>query len=188
MVLELIGIAITFIAVAIGAWFLGNFMVRVFTGGRTFLHPVLRPVEVGFYRLSGIKEDHEQGWILYTVAMLAVQVVSFLLTYLILRLQDRLPLNPMQFAAVPADLALNTAISFTTNTNWQNYAGEQTMSYLSQMVALVFHQFLSAATGIAIAIALVRGLSRRSANPLGNFHVDVVRGTLYVLLPISFVA
>jgi potassium-transporting ATPase potassium-binding subunit len=188
MVLELIGVAITFIAVAIGAWFLGNFMVTVFTGGRTFMHPVLRPVEVGFYRLSGIKEDHEQGWILYTVAMLAVQVVSFVLTYLILRLQDHLPLNPMGFSGVAPDLAWNTTVSFVTNTNWQNYTGEQTMSYLSQMLGLVIHNFLSAATGIALAVALIRGMSARKLKTLGNFYVDATRAILYILIPISVIA
>src|SRR6202049_1317634 len=188
MVLELIGVAITFVAVAIGAWFLGNFMVTVFTGGRTFLHPVLRPVEVGFYRLSGIKEDHEQGWILYTVAMLAVQVVSFVLTYLILRLQDHLPLNPMGFSGVAPDLAWNTTVSFVTNTNWQNYTGEQTMSYLSQMLGLVIHNFLSAATGIALAVPLIRGMSARKLKTLGNFYVDATRAILYILIPISVIA
>src|SRR6267143_3146840 len=188
MLLDLVGIAITFIAVAIGAWFLGGFMSRVFTGGRTFLHPVLRPVEVGFYRLSGIKEDHEQGWILYTVAMLAVQVVSFVLTYLILRLQDRLPLNPMGFSGVAPDLAWNTTVSFVTNTNWQNYAGEQTMSYLSQMLGLVIHNCLSAATGIAMAVALIRGISARKLKTLGNFYVDATRAILYILIPLSVIA
>jgi K+-transporting ATPase ATPase A chain len=188
MVLDLIGVAITFVAVAIGAWFLGNFMVTVFTGGRTFLHPLLRPVEVGFYRLSGIKEDHEQGWILYTVAMLAVQVVSFVLTYLILRLQDHLPLNPMGFSGVAPDLAWNTTVSFVTNTNWQNYTGEQTMSYLSQMLGLVIHNFLSAATGIALAVALIRGMSARKMKTLGNFYVDATRAILYILIPMSLIA
>ena len=188
MVLELIGIVITFLAVAIAAWFLGGFMVKVFTGGRTFLHPVLRPVEVGFYRLSGIKEDHEQGWILYTVAMLAVQVVSFILTYVILRLQDHLPLNPMGFSGVAPDLAWNTTVSFVTNTNWQNYTGEQTMSYLSQMLGLVIHNFLSAATGIAMAVALIRGMSARKLKTLGNFYVDATRAILYILIPMSVIA
>ena len=188
MVLELIGIAITFAAVAIGAWYLGGFMVKVFTGGRTFLHPVLRPVEVGFYRLSGIKEDQEQGWILYTVAMLAVQVVSFVLTYVILRIQDHLPLNPMGFSGVAPDLAWNTTVSFVTNTNWQNYTGEQTMSYLSQMLGLVIHNFLSAATGIAMAVALIRGMSARKLRTLGNFYVDATRAILYILIPISVIA
>src|ERR1700738_5565991 len=171
MVLEVIGVAITFIAVAVGAWFLGNFMVTVFTGGRTFMHPVRRPVEIGFYRLSGIKEDHEQGWILYTVAMLAVQVVSFVLTYLILRLQDHLPLNPMAFSGVAPDLAWNTTVSFVTNTNWQNYTGEQTMSYLAQMLGLVIHNFLSAATGIALAVALIRALCSRQLRHIGQLYV-----------------
>src|SRR3977135_2357985 len=163
-------------------------MVTVFTGGRTFLHPVLRPVEVGFYRLSGIKEDREQSWILYTVAMLAVQVVSFIFTYVILRLQDHLPLNPMGFSGVAPDLAWNTTVSFVTNTNWQNYTGEQTMSYLSQMLGLVIHNFLSAATGIALAVALIRGMSARKLKTLGNFYVDATRATLYILLPLSLVA
>src|ERR1700720_2595983 len=187
MLLELIGIAITFAAVAVGAWFLGGFMVKVFTGGRTFLHPALRPVEVGFYRLSGIKEDQEQGWVLYTVAMLAVQVVSFIFTYLILRVQDHLPLNPLGFSGVAPDLAMNTAISFTTNTNWQNYTGEQTMSYLSRMLGLTIHNFLSAATGIALAVALVRAISSRRLATIGNFYVDATRAIVYVLLPISIV-
>src|ERR1700719_2216732 len=187
MLVELIGIAITFAAVAVGAWFLGGFMVKVFTGGGTFLHPVLRPVEVGFYRLSGIKEDQEQGWVLYTVAMLAVQVVSFIFTYLILRLQDHLPLNPMGFSGVAPDLAWNTTVSFVTNTNWQNYSGEQTMSYLSQMLGLTIHNFLSAATGIALAVALVRAISSRRLATIGNFYVDATRAILYVLLPISIV-
>src|ERR1700732_3317067 len=188
MLIELIGIAITFAAVAVAAWFLGGFMVKVFTGGRTFLHPVLRPVEVGFYRLSGIKEDQEQGWVLYPVAMLAVQVVSFVFTYLILRLQDHLPLNPMGFSGVAPDLAWNTTVSFVTNTNWQNYSGEQTMSYLSQMLGLVIHNFLSAATGIALAVALIRGMSARKMKTLGNFYVDATRAILYILIPMSVIA
>jgi len=188
MVLDLIGVAVTFIAVAIAAWFLGNYMVPVFTGGRVFLTPVVRPVEVLFYRLTGIREDEEQGWITYTVAMLAVSAVSFLFTYVILRVQDHLPLNPMALGAVAADLAFNTAVSFTTNTNWQNYTGEQTMSYFSQMVGLVLHNFLSAAAGIALAVALIRGMSSRKLKTLGNFYVDATRATLYILIPISVVA
>jgi K+-transporting ATPase ATPase A chain len=188
MVLELIGVAITFVVVAVAAWYLGGFMVKVFTGGRTFLHPVLRPVEVGFYRLSGVKEDQEQSWVLYTVAMLAVQVVSFFLTYVILRIQDHLPLNPMGFSGVAPDLAWNTTVSFVTNTNWQNYTGEQTMSFLSQMLGLVIHNFLSAATGIALAVALIRGMSARKLKTLGNFYVDATRAILYILIPISIIA
>ncbi len=188
MILDVIGVGITFAAVGVGAWFLAPFLTNLFQGGRTFLHPVLRPIEVGFYRLSGIKEDQEQSWVGYLVAMLAVTVVSLLVTYVILRVQDHLPLNPQGFAGVAPDLAFNTAVSFTTNTNWQNYTGEQTMSYLSQMLALVMHNFLSAATGIALAVALVRAFSARKLKTVGNFYVDVTRSILYVLLPISIIA
>src|SRR6202022_4236544 len=187
MTLDIIGVVITFLAVAVCAWFLGSYMVPVFTGGRVFLSPVLRPIERGWYWLIGVKEDEEQSWIRYTIAMLAVQVVSFLFTYLILRLQDKLPLNPMGFGPVAPDLSLNTAISFTTNTNWQNYTGETTMSYLSQMLGLVIHNFLSAAVGISMAVALFRGISSRSLKTLGHFYVDATRATLYVLLPLSIV-
>src|SRR6202158_1547093 len=187
-VLDIIGVVITWIAVAVGAWFLGLYMVKVFKGQRTFLSPVLRPVERGAYWLMGVKEDEEQTWIRYTVSVLIVSVVSFVFTYLILRLQDKLPLNPMAFGPVAPDLTLNTAISFTTNTNWQNYTGETTMSYLSQMLGLVIHNFLSAAVGIAMAVALFRGISSRQMKTLGNFYVDVTRATLYILLPLSIVA
>jgi K+-transporting ATPase ATPase A chain len=192
MVLDYIGIVVTWIAVAIGAWFLGGYMVKVFSGQRTFMSPVLRPLERGGYWLMGVKEDQEQSWIQYTVSVLIVSAVSFLLTYLMLRFQGKLPfndfgLNPMGFGPVAPDLSLNTAISFTTNTNWQNYTGETTMSYLSQMLALVIHNFLSAAVGIAMAIALFRGLSSRSLKTLGNAYVDVTRATLYILLPLSVV-
>src|SRR5215467_162964 len=163
-------------------------MYRVFDGQRVFLSPVLRPVERGWYWLSGIREDEEQTWVRYLVAMLLVQVISFLLTYVILRLQDHLPLNPMGQSSVPADLTFNTAVSFTTNTNWQNYTGETTMSYLSQMLGLVIHNFLSAATGIALAVALVRAISARRLKTVGNFYVDATRAIIYVLLPISIVA
>src|SRR5579864_8256196 len=162
-------------------------MVKVFKGERTFMSPVLRPVERLCYWLIGVKEEDEQNWIRYTVGVLIFSAVSFVFTYLILRLQDRLPFNPMGFGPVAPDLALNTSISFTTNTNWQNYTGETTMSYLSQMLALVIHNFLSAAVGIAMAIALFRGISSRSLKTLGNFYVDVTRATLYVLLPLSVV-
>jgi K+-transporting ATPase ATPase A chain len=188
VVLDIVGFAITFIAVAIGAWFLAPYMAAVFTGRRVFLSPAVRPLERGAYWLMGVKEDEEQGWIRYAVAMLAVTVASLLFTYLVLRLQDRLPFNPQGFGPVAPDLALNTAISFTTNTNWQNYTGEQTMSYLSQMVALVLHNFLSAATGIALAVALVRGIASRQVTTVGNFYVDATRATLYVLLPLAILA
>ena len=187
MVPVIIGAIVTLIAIAVAAWFLGGYMATVFTGGRVFLSPVIRPVERGWYRLVGIDEAAEQTWVGYLIATLAVTVVSLLFTYAILRLQDHLPLNPANFPGVPADLAWNTAVSFTTNTNWQNYTGEQTMSYFSQAVALVLHNFLSAATGIALAIALTRGLARHSGKTVGNFIVDVTRATLYVLLPISVI-
>jgi K+-transporting ATPase ATPase A chain len=188
VVLDIIGVIVTWIAVAIGAWFLGGYMVKVFGGERTILSPVLRPVERVSYWAMGVKEDAEQTWIQYTVSVLIVSIVSFVFTYLILRLQDRLPLNPMGFGSVPADLTFNTSVSFTTNTNWQNYIGEATMSYLSQMLGLVIHNFLSAATGIARAVALFRGISARSVKTLGNFYVDATRATLYILLPLSLVA
>ncbi len=192
MILDIIGVVITWVAVAIGAWFLGLYMVKVFKGERTFMSPVLRPLERGAYWLMGVKEDVEQTWVRYTVSVLVVSVVSFVFTYLLLRLQSKLPfndfgLNPMGFGPVAPDLTLNTAISFTTNTNWQNYTGETTMSYLSQMLALVIHNFLSAAVGIAMAVALFRGISSRSLKTIGNFYVDVTRATLYILLPISIV-
>jgi K+-transporting ATPase ATPase A chain len=189
---QIVGFVVTFLAVFAAAWFLGGYMFKVFRGERTILSPVLCPVERGCYRVMGVDEEREQSWIGYLVAMLLVTVISVLFTYVLLRLQDRMPfqaqLNPNHLPAVPADLSLNTAISFSTNTNWQNYAGEQSMTYLSQMLALAFHQFLSAATGIALAIALVRGLVRRSGRTIGNFYVDITRATLYLLLPIAVVA
>ena len=187
MWIDILGVAVTLLAVGVSAWFLGPYMARVFTGERVFLSPVVGPIERLWFRLIGVRADAEQNWIMYTVAMLAVQVVSLLATYAVLRLQDHLPLNPMGFAGVPADLAMNTAISFTTNTNWQNYTGETTMSYLSQMLGLVTHNFLSAATGIALAVALIRALSSRQLKTVGNFYVDASRAILYVLLPMSIV-
>jgi K+-transporting ATPase ATPase A chain len=189
---EILAPVLTLAAVVVGAWFIGGHIVRVFQGERTFLHPVLRPVERGVYRVMGVDEEREQTWKVYLAAMLVVSILGILLTYLVLRYQDRLPLqaqlNPARLPGVPADLSFNTAVSFATNTNWQNYAGEATMSYLSQMLGLVFHQFLSAATGIALAVALIRGISRRSGRTLGNFYVDITRAVLYLLLPIAVVA
>ena len=190
--IDVIGVITTWIAVGIGAWFLGLFMVKVFNGERTFLHPVLRPLERVSYWAMGVKEDQEQNWIQYTVSVLIVSAISFLFTYLLLRLQGKMPfndfgLNPMGFGPVAPDLSLNTAISFTTNTNWQNYTGETTMSYLSQMLALVIHNFLSAAVGVAMAVALFRGISSRSVKTIGNFYVDATRATVYILLPLSIV-
>jgi K+-transporting ATPase ATPase A chain len=188
MTLDIIGVVVTLLCVAVAAWFLGGYMVKVFGGQRVFLSRVLRPVERGIYRLSGVDEEKEHGWKGYLVALLVVSVVSLLLSYVLLRLQDRLPLNPQGMPAVKGDLAFNTAVSFTTNTNWQNYTGETTMSYLSQMLALAMHNYLSAAGGIVIAIALIRALARRSAKTIGNFYVDMVRCIIYVLLPLSIVA
>ncbi|MES2460051.1 MAG: potassium-transporting ATPase subunit KdpA, partial [Armatimonadota bacterium] len=160
---------------------LGAYMARVFTGENTFLSPLLRPVERGLYRLFGVREDDEdQHWTQCAAALLTFSVVGLLLTYALLRLQGVLPLNPQGFGAkeMTPDLAFNTAASFTTNTNWQNYVGEATLSYFSQMVALSIHNWMSAAAGIAVAVALVRGLARRSAAGIGNFWVDVTRATL----------
>jgi K+-transporting ATPase ATPase A chain len=186
--LDIIGVVITYLVVAVGAWFLAPYLVKVFKGERVFLSPVLRPLERGAYRLMGVDENKEQSWVGYTVSVLAVTIASLIFTYLVLRFQDKLPFNPMGFGPVPADLAFNTAVSFTTNTNWQNYTGESTMSYFSQMVGLVMHNFLSAATGIAIAVALVRGIASRQLKTIGNFYADVTRATIYILLPIAFVA
>jgi K+-transporting ATPase ATPase A chain len=163
---------------------LGHYMTSVFAGERTFLSPVLRPVERGLYAVAGIDERQEQHWLTYVGAMLLFHAGGFLLLYALLRLQAFLPFNPADQAAVPPDLAFNTAASFITNTNWQNYGGESTMSYLVQMLGLTHQNFLSAATGIALAIAMIRGFSRASARTLGSFWVDVTRCTLYVLLPI----
>jgi len=192
VVLDIIGVVVTWIAVAIGAWFLGLYMVKVFKGERTFMSRVLRPIERGSYWLMGVKEDEEQTWVRYTFGVLIVSAVSLIFTYLLLRFQGKLPfndfgLNPMGFGPVAPDLAFNTAVSFTTNTNWQNYTGESTMSYLSQMLALVIHNFLSAAVGIAMAVALFRGISSRSLKTIGNFYVDITRATLYILIPLSVV-
>src|SRR5271166_4758939 len=159
----------------------GGYMARVFAGERTLLSPVLGPVEVAFYRISGVDEKHEQHWLTYTVAVLLFNLVVFALLYAMLRLQFYLPFNPQGMTGMAPDLALNTAISFTTNTNWQNYGGEGALSYFVQMVGLTTHNFVSAATGIAIAIALIRGFARRTAQTVGNFWVDLTRCTLYVL-------
>jgi len=155
--------------------------------GRTWLDPVLRPLEKFTYRLMGVNAEREQDWKQYTVAMLLFSAVGCLFTYAILRLQNHLPLNPQGFGALSPHLAFNTAVSFTTNTNWQSYGGEAVMSYLSQMVALTIHNFTSAATGIAIAAAVVRGIARHSMTTLGNFWVDLIRTTYYLLLPLCLV-
>ena len=166
---------------------LGWYMTRVFNGERTFLSPVLRPVEAGLYWIGGVDEKREQHWLTYTVAMLLFHVGGFLIIYGLMRLQALLPFNPAEQSAVAEDLSFNTAISFITNTNWQNYGGESTLSYLVQMLGLTHQNFLSAATGIALAVALIRGFSRSSMRTIGNFWVDVTRCTLYVLLPMCVV-
>src|SRR6202142_3236780 len=163
---------------------LGWYMTRVFNGERTLLSPILRPVEAALYWAGGVDEKREQHWLTYTIAMLLFHVGGFLILYAVMRLQAVLPFNPAEQSAVAEDLAFNTAISFVTNTNWQNYGGESTMSYLVQMLGLTHQNFLSAATGIALAVALIRGFSRASVRTVGNFWVNVTRTTLYVLLPI----
>ncbi len=166
----------------------GGYMMRVFNDERTLLRPVLRPVEIALYRICGVREETEQHWTTYGVAMLLFSVAGFVSLYALQRLQDVLPFNPQGQAAVGPDLAFNTSVSFVTNTNWQSYTPESTMSYLVQMAGLTVHNFLSAATGIALAIALIRGFARRSAATVGNFWVDMTRCTLYILLPVSIVA
>src|SRR5471032_2430615 len=167
---------------------LGLYLVRVLDPrGRTFLDAVVRPVERLTYRVCGIDPEQEQSWIGYTLAMLAFSLVSLLFTYFILRFQDHLPLNPQNLPGLSPHLAFNTAASFTTNTNWQFYGGESTMSYFSQMVALAIHNFMSAAVGIAIAAALVRGIARQSVKTIGNFWVDTVRVNYYLLVPVCLV-
>jgi K+-transporting ATPase ATPase A chain len=163
---------------------LGWYMTRVFGGERTPLSPVLRPVEASLYWAGGVDEKREQDWLTYTVAMLLFNVAGFLALYFLLRVQGTLPLNPQGMSAVPEALSFNTAVSFVTNTNWQNYGGESTLSYLTQMLGLTHQNYLSAATGIVLAVALIRGFARASAKTVGNFWVDVTRCTLYVLLPI----
>src|SRR5215471_13223337 len=161
----------------------GIFMARVFSRERTWLDHVLRPLEKLIYKLTGVKEDHEMRWTEYSIAMLLFSAVSMLVLYLLQRLQHGLPLNPQGMANVASDLAFNTAASFTTNTNWQFYSGESTMSYLTEMAGLAFHNFVSAAAGIALAIAFIRGIAQREKETLGNFWVDLVRCSLWVLLP-----
>ncbi len=180
-------ISLLFLAVLVAIKPLGLYMARVFAGERTFLSPVLAPLEGGLYRAAGIQRDKEQGWLAYTVSMLAFSLAGFLALYAILRLQAYLPLNPQGFAGMAPDLAFNTAVSFVTNTNWQNYGGETTLSHFAQMAGLTVQNFLSAATGMALAIAFSRAFVRSKVSTLGNFWVDMTRATLYVLLPIAIV-
>jgi potassium-transporting ATPase potassium-binding subunit len=166
---------------------LGSFMARVFTRQRTWLDPIMRPFERLVYRTTGVNESHEMRWTEYAVSVLLFSVVSMLVLYFIQRLQGGLPWNPQGFGAVAPDLAFNTAASFTTNTNWQAYGGESTMSYLTQMAGLAYHNFVSAAVGIAVAIAFIRGIAQREQETIGNFWVDMTRATLWVLLPLAIV-
>src|SRR5258707_5403504 len=166
---------------------LGGYMTRVFNGERTFLSPILRPVEAGLYWAGGVDERREQHWLTYTVAMLFFHVGGFLILYALMRLQALLPFNPAEQSAVAPDLAFNTAISFITNTNWQNYGGEGTMSYLTQMLGLTHQNFLSAATGIVLAVALIRGFARASTKTVRNFLGHITRRTPHLLLPICIV-
>ena len=167
---------------------MGKYLTRVYQGERTLLDPVMRPVERLLYRICGVNEKHEMRWTEYAGAMLVFSLSTMLLLYLLLRVQQYLPFNPQNLPNLAPHLAFNTAASFTTNTNWQSYAGETTMSYLTQMAGLAYQNFISAAVGMAIAIVLIRGIARKETDKLGNFWVDLVRGTLYVLLPISLLA
>src|ERR1700739_4981270 len=163
-------------------------MARVFSREKTFMDPVLRPIERLLYRVTGVDEEHEMRWTEYAISMLLFSLVSMIVLYLMERLQGHIPSNPQKFGAVnPAHVAFNTAASFTTNTNWQAYSGENTMSYFTQMAGLDYHNFVSAAVGIALAIAFVRGIARRQMQTIGNFWVDLVRGSLWVLLPFCIV-
>src|SRR5438270_10958042 len=165
----------------------GGYMTRVFAGERTFLSPVLRPVERAVYWCCGVDEKEEQHWLTYAVAMLLFSIVGFLTMYALQRLQWYLPFNPQEQTGVEPGSAFNTSVSFVTNTNWQSYVPETTMGYLVQMAGLTVHNFVFAAVGIALAIALIRGFARREAKAIGNFWVDLTRCTLYILLPISIV-
>ena len=180
-------IALTLVLVVGCAIPLSKLIAGVYAGERNFLTPVIGPLERGLYRLAGVDPAREQDWFAYTIAMVVFSVVGFLSLYAIQRLQNFLPLNPRGFDGVAPDLAFNTSTSFITNTNWQNYSGETTMSHLTQMLGLTVHNFLSAATGLAMAFALVRAFARSSATTVGNFWVDVTRVTLYILLPISVI-
>ena len=184
---SIIQIAVYFILVTAISVPLGLYMARVFSSEHTFLDRVLTPIESLIYRICGINPDVEMGWAAYAISMLAFSLISMIFLYALQRLQYYLPLNPQGLAGVPPGLAFNTAASFTTNTNWQAYSGEQTLSYLTQMVGLTSHNFLSAAAGIAMAAAVIRGFARRSATTIGNFWVDLTRTTLWVLMPISLI-
>ncbi|ODT48089.1 potassium-transporting ATPase subunit KdpA [Devosia sp. 63-57] len=178
-------IALVLIAVLLLAKPLGLYMARVFAGEPVWLSPVLCPVEAGFYALAGVRADKEQGWLAYAVSVLLFSLAGFIALYAMLRMQHVLPFNPLGFGPMAPDLAFNTAVSFVTNTNWQNYGGETTLSQFSQMAGLTVQNFLSAATGMAVAIAVTRAFMRSKVSELGNFWVDMTRATLYVLLPLA---
>src|SRR5580765_5035418 len=181
-------ILVYFAVVVLVAKPMGIFMTKEFSRERTFLDPVMRPVEKLLYWIARVDEEREMRWTEYSTAMLLFSAVSMLVLYVLERAQQWLPLNPQKFPAVPADLAFNTAASFSTNTNWQFYSGEQTMSYFTQMAGLAYHNFASAAVGIALAVAFIRGIARREKDTIGNFWVDTTRAALWVLLPISLAA
>ena len=166
---------------------LGTFMARVYQGERTFLDPLLRPVERLLYRAAGVRADEEMSWKVYAVATMLFNGLGLLAVYALQRLQGALPLNPQGLGAVTPDSSWNTAVSFATNTNWQGYGGETTMSYLTQMLALTVQNFASAATGMVVLVALIRGITRHTAQTIGNFWVDLTRTTLYILLPLSVI-
>ena len=176
---------------------IGTFLYHVFEGKKTFLHPVFRPLERLIYWVGGVREDEEQSWIRYSASMISLSVFSFLFVYVIQRLQGHLPLNPMHFSTPQAaqsatpmtpDLAFNNAISFLTNTNWQSYSPDTTVSYFTNMAAFAVQNFVSAAVGIAVAIAMIRGFARHSAKTIGNFWVDVTRSSVYILIPVCILA
>jgi potassium-transporting ATPase potassium-binding subunit len=185
----IVQIAIYFLLILALTKPVGLFMAKLFEGHRTFLHPVLRPVERLIYKLCGVDEEAEQRWTQYAASLLAFSAVSFLFAYVIQRVQAYLPLNPQNFGTpvMTPDLAFNTAVSFLTNTNWQSYSGESTLSYFVQMTALTVQNFVSAAAGVACAIAVIRGFSRQQASSIGNFWVDLTRATLYIFIPVSIV-
>src|SRR5216684_350358 len=184
---SLIQVGLFFLVVTLISVPLGLYMARVFSDERTFLDPIMRPIERFIYRICGVHPGQKMTWVEYAVAMLLFSGVGMIMLYALERLQYYLPFNPQGMAAVSPALSFNTAASFTTNTNWQAYSGESTMSYLTQMAGLAFHNFVSAAAGIAVAIAVVRGFVRRSAKTLGNFWVDLTRATLWVLFPMCIV-
>jgi K+-transporting ATPase ATPase A chain len=184
----LLQIAIYFVLILAVTKPMGLYMARIFSGERTFLTPFLRPFERFCYLLAGVREDNEQRWTQYTASVLAFSLCSFGLAYLLQRIQGALPFNPAGFGSASPDLAFNTAVSFVTNTNWQSYVGETTMSYLVQMTALTVQNFASAAAGVAVAVALIRGLARQQATTIGNFWVDLVRAVVYIFLPLSLLA